>query len=120
MLNKLSEERAMILNIRDHRTRPYRWKHVNAIVEPTWHDNSCTNSDQADESEDDVEYDVHENISLSQAVIWAESFKSPVTLYLYDLGHGTNTAKSKSSTTERKKKSSFFNFINRLVGRFVR
>jgi hypothetical protein len=29
----------MIWNIVDGRERPYRWKAIKAIVEPTWHDN---------------------------------------------------------------------------------
>lgn len=37
-----------IVNIIDRRTRPYRFKVVNAIVEAAWHDNSVADSDQVD------------------------------------------------------------------------
>ncbi len=37
----------MIWNIVDNRTRTYRWKTINAIVEAVEHDNSCQDSDQA-------------------------------------------------------------------------
>jgi hypothetical protein len=41
----------MIWNIIDGRERRYRWKCVNAIIEPAWHDNSCRDSDQAEEDD---------------------------------------------------------------------
>ena len=37
----------MIWNIIDNRTRPYRWAHINAIIEAAWHDNSCADTDIA-------------------------------------------------------------------------
>ena len=43
----------MIWNIIDKRTRTYRWKAITAIIEPVSHDNSCADSDQADESEEE-------------------------------------------------------------------
>jgi hypothetical protein len=41
----------MLWNIIDKRTRPYRWREVNAIVEAVEHDNSCADADQAPESD---------------------------------------------------------------------
>ena len=41
----------MIWNIIDCRTRPYRWKRVNAIIESIEHDNICADADQAPEGE---------------------------------------------------------------------
>ena len=79
----------MIHNIVDNRTRPYRWRRINAIIEATAHDNSCADSDQQPESDDDVVYQQREGISLAEAVHWAMSARSPVTLYLYDEGAGT-------------------------------
>ncbi len=35
-----------------------------------------------------VDYDALEAVSVAEAVQWAESQPCPVTLYLYDLGHG--------------------------------
>jgi hypothetical protein len=79
----------VIHNIVDRRTRPYRWRRINAIIEATFHDNSCTDSDQQLPSDDDVTYDQREGISLAEAVKWATEAPSPVTLYLYDEGAGT-------------------------------
>lgn len=80
----------MIHNIIDHRSRPYRWRKINAIIEATSHDNSCADSDQQPPSHDDVIYNQREGISLAEAVKWAMAAPSPVTLYLYDEGAGTS------------------------------
>ena len=80
----------MIWNIIDKRRRPYRWKTVNAIIEPTYHDNTVADSDQVEDVPENFSpYDERENISVSDAVQWANSVKYPVTLYLYDQGEGT-------------------------------
>jgi hypothetical protein len=80
----------MLWNIIDRRTRPYRWREVNAIVEATKHDNSCRVSDQAPECDPatTVDYEALEAVSVYEAVKWAEGQRCPVTLYLYDLGSG--------------------------------
>ncbi|MBX7502419.1 hypothetical protein K3181_13305 [Qipengyuania sp. YG27] len=80
----------MLWNIIDKRTRPYRWREINAIIEATEHDNSCTDADQAPESDPKVavDYEALEAVSVSDAIKWAESQSCPVTLYLYDLGAG--------------------------------
>ena len=80
----------MLWNIIDKRTRPYRWREVNAIVEATEHDNSCKDADQAPESDPmkTVDYKALESVSVSEVVKWAASQPCPVTLYLYDLGSG--------------------------------
>jgi|ERR1700722_15399997 hypothetical protein len=63
----------MIWNIIDKRTRPYRWKAITAIVEPTYHDNTVPDSDQTEDPINDVPYDQRAEISLADAVIWAQS-----------------------------------------------
>ena len=80
----------MLWNIIDNRTRPYRWREVNAIVEAVEHDNSCTDADQAPESDPrlTVDYDALEAVSVHEAVVWAIEQPCPVTLYIYDLGGG--------------------------------
>ncbi len=83
----------MIWNIIDHRKRPFRWKAITAIMEPTYHDNCVTDSDQADEPIVDTIYDQREEISLAEAVTWVQSLPFPATLYLYDLGHGICVAR---------------------------
>jgi hypothetical protein len=80
---------SMIWNIIDRRKRYYRWKIITAIIEPVSHDNSCADSDQADEpNEEFFPYDHRAEISLADAVVWAQSQPFAVTLYLYDLGDG--------------------------------
>lgn len=79
----------MICNVIDNRTRPYRWRRINAIIEATAHDNSCADSDQQPPGDEDVTYEQREGISLTEAVNWAMSARSPVTLYLHDEGAGT-------------------------------
>ncbi len=81
----------MIFNIIDSRNHPYRWKEITAIVEPTHHDNSVENSDQADISNSDFVYDERASISLCDAIAWALSLPFGATLYLYDVGNGINT-----------------------------
>ena len=79
----------MIHNIIDQRRRRYRWRKINAIIEATAHDNGCVDSDQQPASDDDVTYQQREGISLADAVRWAMSAPSPVTLFLYDEGDGS-------------------------------
>ena len=79
----------MIHNIIDRRTRPYRWREVNAIIEATSHDNFCQDADQQPPSDNDLTYDQLENVSLKQAIAWANDQTCPVTLYIYDKGAGT-------------------------------
>ena len=80
----------MIWNIIDRREKRHRWRLINAIVEPTWHDNSCQDSDQAERAMGEIEYDQREGVSVADAVQWANAMPFPVTLFLYDLGGGTN------------------------------
>ena len=81
----------MIWNIIDRRSRPYRWKRINAIVEATVNDNCCGDADQAPDppATELIIYDKREAISIAEAVAWANAQRCPVTLYLYDDGKGT-------------------------------
>src|ERR1700760_4621852 len=88
----------MIWNIVDRRKHEYRWKAITAIVEPTYHDNSCQDSDQAEETVNDLVYDQRPEISLADAVAWAQSLSFAATLYLYDLGQGINTVTVEKET----------------------
>jgi hypothetical protein len=87
----------MICNIIDRRVRIYRWKAITAIVEATYHDNSCADSDIAAESVDAIVYDERASISLADAVLWAQSMSCDVTLYLYDQGKGISTVSRKET-----------------------
>ncbi|RYE92013.1 MAG: hypothetical protein EOO77_47370 [Oxalobacteraceae bacterium] len=79
----------MICNVVDRRTRPYRWREVNAIIEATSHDNAREDVDQQPPSDDDVAYDQLENVTVQEAIAWASAEPCAVTLYLYDKGGGT-------------------------------
>jgi hypothetical protein len=75
----------LIWNVIDKRKRQYRWKRINAEIEPTWADNSCRDSDQAEEDDPlAVAYEHREGLSLAEAVSWATAKPYAVTLYLYD------------------------------------
>lgn len=76
----------MILNVIDNRKLRYRWKLVNAIAEPTWHDNSYKDADQAEPTDGEVDYEEKNKVSVREAIKWADSLPFPATLYLYDVG----------------------------------
>lgn len=75
----------MLLNVIDKRKRPYRWKNVDAFVEPTCHDNGIADADQVELSEipmiacEDVI-----GVSVAEALRWANAFDEAVTLFLSD------------------------------------
>jgi hypothetical protein len=80
----------MIWNVIDRRTRPYRWKRVNAIIEAVEHDNSCLDADQAAELPLLViDHDRRDDVSVQEAITWADQAKCPVTLYIYDADNDT-------------------------------
>jgi hypothetical protein len=76
----------MIWNIIDQRKRPYRWKRVNVIIEAVEHDHSCADADQADEAAPSlgIDDDSRDDVSVHEAIEWANQKQSPVTLYIYD------------------------------------
>jgi hypothetical protein len=78
----------MIANIRDHRTRPLRWRSIKAVIESTSHDNNVADSDQADRGPHAhyVQCEDRDGLSLSDAISWANESLGLVTLYLYDAG----------------------------------
>jgi hypothetical protein len=80
------ESQSMIWNIVDSRRNRFRWAKVHANVEATWHDNSCNGADQVPSpaAELEVVFDERENISVNDAINWANCQSCPVTLYIYD------------------------------------
>ena len=77
----------MIANIIDGRKRRHRWKKINAVIEPTSHDNRVEDADQIDEPGLDAPtYDRRLAVSVAEAVAWAMEIPCDVTLCLYDLG----------------------------------
>ena len=87
-----------ILNIIDRRKRPYRFAKVNAIIEPTRHDNSVKDSDRAphNPSQDKkwIGYDEREHITVAEALRWAQNHNDALTLYIYDKDGGIYARKS--------------------------
>lgn len=75
----------MITNVIDRRKRPYRWGKINAVIEPTAHDNSVPDSDDIRLAAPDwIGYDEREHTSVAGALEWAQKHREFVTLYLYD------------------------------------
>lgn len=74
----------MICNIIDRRTKPYRWRKVNAVAEATSNDNGVPDSDQMNNQTNDLVYDELLGCTLSDAIVWGQRFECAVTLYLYD------------------------------------
>jgi hypothetical protein len=70
-----------ILNIIDERNRPYRFKRLNAKVEPAG-TIGCNAADQAGERRSDLIIEERWNISLNEAIAWAATFLDELTLYL--------------------------------------
>jgi len=74
----------MIWNVVDERERRYRWKRINAVIEPTWQDSSCADSDQADKGSALDPCEARKGVSVADAIAWASGKAHPVTLYLND------------------------------------
>lgn len=78
----------MLTNVIDRRRRKYRFKKINAVIEPTRHDNRCKDADKAPRNPKLdaawMGYDEKEHVSVNAAVAWASRHRDAVTLYLYD------------------------------------
>jgi hypothetical protein len=74
----------MLRNVIDRRKREFRWLAVDVTAEPTWHDNTCNDADQAERDDGEPMYAARKNISLSEAVRWVEAMPLPMTLYIFD------------------------------------
>jgi hypothetical protein len=80
----------MLCNVIDNRSRRYRWRRVEAILEATSHDNGCADSDAVEPADDELLFDRRDGLSVAEAVAWADAQPGMVTLFLYD--EGTNSA----------------------------
>lgn len=77
----------MIANIRDRRKRPYRWKSVDVMIEATAYDNCVNDTDETDSPPPDwTLVDGRNDVSIAEAIAWANTVEHPVTLYIYDGG----------------------------------
>jgi hypothetical protein len=75
---------SVIWNVVDHRQRRYRWKRIDAVIEPTWQDNCCADSDQAEKIASLDPCEARKGVSVAEAIAWANGKAHAVTLYLYD------------------------------------
>lgn len=82
-----------ICNIVDNRKNKYQYRRINAIVEATWHDNSCEGADLAPNDSAAPDFRERENISVAEALAWANEMPGDVTLFLWSEGDGTTIAK---------------------------
>ncbi len=75
----------MLMNVIDLRERPYRWKSIVAVIESAAKNNSADDADTVDSSSGvEIDYAEREDITVREAVLWAEQLQGKVTLYLYD------------------------------------
>ena len=75
----------MIVNVIDLRENAYRWKSVLAVVESATKNNQAGDSDEVEQAVGiEIDYAEREDISVRDAILWAEGLQGKVTLYLYD------------------------------------
>jgi hypothetical protein len=75
----------MISNLIDLRESPYRWKTVVAVVESATKNNAAPDADEVEQMLGiEIDYAEREDISVRDAILWAEGLQGKVTLYLYD------------------------------------
>ena len=75
-----------LANIRDGRGRKNRSLKIVTIIEPSCQDNCVEDADQFDWDDPNINtgYAQRSGLSLYDAVFWANQFRFPVTLYIYD------------------------------------
>ncbi len=75
----------MIMNVIDLREKPYRWKSVLAVVESAAKNNAAEDADAVETAAGiEIDYAEREELTVREAVLWAEQLQGKVTLYLYD------------------------------------
>jgi hypothetical protein len=99
-------EQEMLTNIIDRRKHPYKFKIVNAVIEPTRHDNRVKGADKAEPKprldKSWIGYDEKEHVAVRTAILWAVLHHDYVTLYLYDKDSGIRPdGRSKKSARAR-------------------
>ncbi len=75
-----------ITNIVDGRKNEFCSIGLQAIIEPSCHDNDQPGAQQFDFDDPEITtgYDEINNVTIAEAIEWANAFQFPVTLYLYD------------------------------------
>ncbi len=83
----------MLMNVIDLRERQYRWRNVLAVLESAFKNNEAEDADQVTGDIGAlIDYAERSDISVRDAVQWAEAAGGPVTLYLYDLDEDETAA----------------------------
>ncbi len=72
-------------NIIDRRKKSYNVE-VDAVFEPTWHDNSCKGATEFLQQEEDWDIDNIDDTTVEDAIKHCDTWDLPVTVYLYDKG----------------------------------
>ena len=75
----------MLVNLIDLRERTYRWSKVMAVLESAAKNNEAEDADQVEADFGVlIDYAERQDISVREAMLWAEQAGGPVTLYIYD------------------------------------
>ncbi len=75
----------MLVNLIDLRERTYRWSTILAVLESAAKNNEAVDADQVEADFGVlIDYAERQDISVRDAILWAEQAGGPVTLYLYD------------------------------------
>ncbi len=76
----------MLVNVIDLRARSYRWQSVLAVLESAFKNNEAVDADHVSGDIGAlIDYAERSDISVRDAMQWAEAAGGPVTLYLYDM-----------------------------------
>ena len=83
----------MLMNVIDLREKPYRWKTVVTVVESAAKNNAAEDADVVETSGGvESDYAEREDLTVRDAVLWAEQLQGKVTLYIYDQDRACTTA----------------------------
>lgn len=106
-----------IANVIDKRKRPYCSCPIHAVIEPSCADNSQPSADQYDPNDPNIttNYEEMPDTSIFLAISWANRFKFPVTLYLYD-GELDEEQQSEQDQTLKELKEAFSQQMSNDVG----
>ncbi len=72
-------------NVVDRRDNQYNIE-VDAVFEPSWHDNSCTDASEFLQTDNEFSVENINDTTVEDAVKHCDTWDLPVTVYLYDKG----------------------------------
>ncbi|MGR3514947.1 MAG: hypothetical protein ACU0GG_19475 [Paracoccaceae bacterium] len=82
----------MLTNLIDLREKPYRWKSIVAVVESATKNNVAEDGDPVEIAPGiEIDYAEREELTVREAILWAEQLQGKVTLYLYDQDRACTT-----------------------------